>query len=392
MQFVFARGVKFLVIRICSALLFLAAIPCLVASEKTIVSIQPNTQTTLLDTKIDEKFGFVRLINLNTDFNSWYLLEVTWPGETAGTSFHLENVQPGKFKITVDKSFMDGLIIMDGITAHRCPLWNSADSELRKAKGIAKTFVPICGGRVYVRNETEGTETTQEFVADLLRKHVWGGEKITGLVKDYLYKDKFLITSKTSEMHGETPPPTPEFKNNPHPKNATIAKEHENVAIEAKDLGIVLADADPKSLGVGRWYPTKASKHAFVSVIQPKFIDKSIFTTYPKRVRPLDSVENSALIYLIAFHLRQYDIGFSMGTMHPSLEWSDRAPDKLRESKEPGPDGISHSSWLVRLLRVKHLRYLQLLPVALSAPTVRSNGGGSVKSIMAVTMGFASMA
>lgn len=310
------------------------------AANKTIIDIQPDAQSYLLDTKIDDKFGFVRLTNLNPGFNIWYILDVTWPGEKEEFRFHLENTAPDKYTIKIDKSYMDGLLVAEKSAEHKCPLWNVKESDLRKAATAKKVFVPICNDRILVRVQTEGTETTQEFVADFLRKHVWGGEKITGLVKDYLYKDKFLLTSKTGQASGVPALPSPDFKSNPMPKDALIDREFSLTTIEAKDLGILPKDANPNELLGGKWYVSKASDSVFVSVIQPKLVDKDLLSTHTKRVKKLDSIESSALTYLVAFRLKNLDLGFTLGTLHPGLEWSDRVPDKFKKESTPGPDGI----------------------------------------------------
>ncbi len=98
--------------------------------------------------------------------------------------------------VYLDKRYPNGLRIMTKGQEHICDLWApDQNSELKDVDIDKKTYGSICGGRLLIRNQLEGNESTKEWVADFLRKNVWGGEEITTLVKDYLYKDKFLLTT-----------------------------------------------------------------------------------------------------------------------------------------------------------------------------------------------------
>ncbi|MCB1741987.1 MAG: hypothetical protein KDK91_16550, partial [Gammaproteobacteria bacterium] len=66
------------------------------------------------------------------------------------------------------------------------------------------------------------------------------------------------------------------------------------------------------------------------------------------RARPLDGVESKALVYLAAFDLARFDLGFALGTEHPRLEWSPRPPAASRDRRLPGPDGFDNAEPLVR--------------------------------------------
>ena len=333
------------------------------ATSKTIIDVQPNTASTTLHTQVGKRSGFVRLTNLNTDFNIWYVLDVTWPGEKKRSTFHLENPDPERFAYRLDNTYRGGLLVVEGDTVHPCKLWEDANSELRKAPATKKSFVPLCDNRILVRNVTEGKETTTEFVADFLRRYIWGGEQLTGLVKDYLYKDKFLITSKTGHSVEEVPPRPLTSRSNTRPVNASIDTRYRNVTIDARDLGIELDNANSQSMGVGQWFPVKASAHIFVSTIQPRFVDHSIFATHPERVRKLDAVERSATVYLIAFKLSKFDLGFALGTLHPSAEWSYRAPNKMKVAGGPGPDGIGSYRPLIMVGKVNPIKAPKVVAV-----------------------------
>ena len=49
-------------------------------------------------------------------------------------------------------------------------------------------YIPLCGERLYLRNRVR-QPPSREWVVDLLRDHVWGGEAITVLVRDVFYRD-----------------------------------------------------------------------------------------------------------------------------------------------------------------------------------------------------------
>ena len=55
---------------------------------------------------------------------------------------------------------------------------------------------------------------------------------------------------------------------------------------------------------------------------------------------PLDPVEASALVYLVAFDLARLDLGFALGTDHPGSAGRRARPKRSRNDALPGPDGI----------------------------------------------------
>jgi hypothetical protein len=58
-------------------------------------------------------------------------------------------------------------------------------------------------------------------------------------------------------------------------------------------------------------------------------------------VRDLDATERGALVYLIAFDLECFDLGFALGTDNPGVGWSERVPASVRDASLPGPDGFA---------------------------------------------------
>ena len=77
---------------------------------------------------------------------------------------------------------------------------NGANIKIKQLK--KKPFTLICEGRLYLRQRIEGYRTTKEWVVEFLRDNFfWAGEAITNLSKSTIYKDRFLIDSKSSKAN-----------------------------------------------------------------------------------------------------------------------------------------------------------------------------------------------
>ncbi|MCP4245407.1 MAG: hypothetical protein GY778_00005, partial [bacterium] len=61
----------------------------------------------------------------------------------------------------------------------------------------------------------------------------------------------------------------------------------------------------------------------------------------------LDGVERRADVYLVAFDMTHFEIGYELGTDHPSFGWSSRPHSGGRDWSIPGPDGINSPDPLV---------------------------------------------
>jgi hypothetical protein len=68
----------------------------------------------------------------------------------------------------------------------------------------------------------------------------------------------------------------------------------------------------------------------------------------PGRAHGLDAIERRADVYLVAFDLSQFELGYEPGTDHPRLGWSSRPPAAARTRGLPGPDGFDTAAPLVR--------------------------------------------
>jgi hypothetical protein len=133
------------------------------------------------------------------------------------------------------------------------------------------------------------------------------------------------------------------------PLPARIDPQYGDRLIAPKNLGIALERHDRGRLGMipGAWYPVAGNPAMYVSVMRPNFIAPAILQSDKTVVNNLDSVEASSLCYLIAFDLDQFEVGYSLGTAHPAVSWSDRVIPKMRDTRLPGPDGIGHIAPLV---------------------------------------------
>ncbi len=305
---------------------------------KTIIELQPFRSEVSIDIQFaDGKFGKATLINLNPNLNVWYLLIVQKNGKKP-EMYHLENPFPENNTLELNSELKAGLVISTREKNRPCERWAPfSDNPPAKAKKSAAAFEPLCDNMIYLRNPTQGKKTALEATTDFLRRHVAGGEQITTIVKDLLFKDRFVIDpevvkGKPVTTNAATPPNGPAA--------ADIEDEYKNTYLVPKDLGLPVENNDKKGLACGQWYPVKNHSGIFFSAIQPKMVSKKIVAIQKKKVKILDSVEASALVYLVAIDQGLYELGYALGTEHPSVEWSKRIRPEMRNDTLPGPDGI----------------------------------------------------
>jgi hypothetical protein len=306
---------------------------------KTIVELQQFRDTHSLEVDgPDGKRGEATLVDLSPVVNAWYLLTLSWSDGTK-RSYHLENAAPDAQDLALDPAYRAGPVIQSRGKRYPCDLWSSAALDDAAAKKIP--YVPLCGGRIYLRNPVKGHRTDLEAVVDFLRDRVWGGEEIVGLVKDTVFKDAELEKAKVSDAAG---PPT-DATHGPRP--ARVDPTLADGLIGTGSLGIAVDTSHPGQMGIGRWYPARDLAGAYVSLIEPQAVAPEILQSYRKRVNALDRVEASALVYLVAFDLLRFDLAFALGTEHPRVDWSPRPPAQVRVASLPGPDGIGTAKPLV---------------------------------------------
>ncbi len=305
---------------------------------KSVIDLQQFRKTTSIAIKNNTGMqGVATLINLNPRINAWFLLNLEW-NDGGSRTYHLENNEPSSQAILLDHQFSYGIVIATKDKREACDLWSGyPKSVLAVAKALHKPYGPLCDSKLYLRNPTTGRKTSKELVTDFLRDHVWQGERIVNSVRDRFYKDAFLSTSK-DDPEKASPGAEPDHDGAPAP--ALLESRYEDDYLTASNLGIKIDNTLGNKVLAGRWYPAKDLPGIFISVIKPAIVSEEVIKSQRGKVNNLDSVESEALVYLIAFDLAQFDVGYALGTEHPGVYWSDRIQDKMRDTSMPGPDGI----------------------------------------------------
>ena len=281
------------------------------------------------------------LTDLNPQIGAWYLLRLETPSGSAET-YHLET--PGEGRLLLDPEYRSGIVIVDETGRHPCALWpEGTATPLKAARASGFSYAPLCEGRLYVPNQIEGHRTSKEQVTDMLRDHVWGGERITGFVRETFFRDAWRSTSLLSP--GPVQRAAEAVGAPPAPLLATNAADR---LLVPADLGISLEGEAQGRVAVGRWYPAKDNPGVFVSAVRADLVSPAVVEAQKGRVEPLDALESESLAYLVAFDLERFDLGFAVGTDHPRVTWSDMALPMVRDESLPGPDGIANVEPLAR--------------------------------------------
>jgi len=323
----------------------LAALAAGEAAARTVLDLQKDRVarwTRMTDSKVDA--GSVQLVQPNKRVENWYLLHVRWPGQPRAQVYHLENAAPDRVKVRLEGNGAPQLILTEETSdkgRHTCSPWSGGPTEapIAKARRRPKPFVSLCDGALFLRNPTKGDVTTTEWAVDFLRSRVDGGEDAINMVKDTLYKDKFLVSAELDgkpdlSAQGTTKPGT-------GPIAARLAPAYKGVPMRPGVLGIRRAKGQGRML-VGSWYPSALAPQAvYVSTFFADAAPEDILKSHPNRVLPLNPVEKRAVVYLVAFDLAKYDVGFALGTDHPELTYSERTARKLKRKGWKGPDGFT---------------------------------------------------
>jgi len=306
-----------------------------VDAPKTILELQQFRQVNSVRIAAkDGRQGVAALVNLNPNIGAWYLLKVTWAGSSEA-AYHIENPRPGTQKLVLDAK---GFAVLTSQTRYACDLFNG--DVLTQAKSAPQIFEPLCDGRIYLRNAATGHRTSLEAATEFFREHVWGGERIIAWGHDLLgdiHRETGKVEAGRSASEAAKSAPAA----------ALIDPTYCDRLLASNNLGIDLGGPERTGMTPGSWYPANGHAGVYVSVLQPNVIDQSILRNHLNIVNKLDSVEASALVYLIAFDLSRFELGFALGTEHPGVHWSDRALPQARDSKLPGPDGIGSIAPLV---------------------------------------------
>lgn len=278
------------------------------------------------------RHGTATLINLNPLINDWYLLVLDW-GDGIKAYYHLQNAAPDTQEVTLDSGFHAGLMLSSGAERHSCDLWGGPTLDDATAKPIP--YAPLCDARLYLHNAVRGRRSNLEEAVEFLRDHVWGGEKLVTIAKQTVLRnagrEQAALGGGTTEMLSEAAS---------MPAPARLNSAFAETQVNRGSLGISVAAPDGAEFAVGQWTPTRDVKGAYLSLIAPEAIAPEILSSSRDRANTLDAKESSALVYLIAFDLHRFELGFGVGTDHPRVDWSARLPDAVRLKTLPGPDGI----------------------------------------------------
>lgn len=294
--------------------------------RKTVVELQQFRRATTLPTLKGQK---IKLTSLSPAINSWLLLEVTGKDRQSGAVYHIENPDPkGQTIELMDKPRVH-LAITGKTGIFRCIPWQGDRSTpLTRAKKAGLPFSPICGGRLLLRNAVRGSRTTLEATTEFLRDNVWMGENLIGFVKDTFFKDSKMEVAKTVNAKTEGIIP-----------QGLIATRLEKAPVVQANMGLRLDGAPKGRIAMGAWYPLSNLPGVYASTLQPALISKDILGDKGAANR-LEYNESRALVYLVAFDLGRFDIGYEPGTEHPRVDWSSRPSGAGRNMALPGPDGI----------------------------------------------------
>ena len=317
------------------------------ALPTTVVELQPFRQTS--SNRIASSgavSGTATLVNLNPTINAWYLLKVIRQ-DGSQSFYHLENPQPRSQRVALDPQYPVGVQLVEGGVRHPCELFgDGTDSPLAEASKSHLPYASLCEGRLYLRNAVKGHLTRLEAEAEFVRTWVWGGEKVT-MIFHHLLADNHRQTAQlhsAADLDGATTTGTVAPENAPLP--ALIDAKYAGRGLTPGGLGLTLEHVHAE-MRPGAWYSASDNPGVYVSVIEPQLIDASILESHRATVNALDSVEASSLCYLVAFDLDRFDLGYALGTDHPSVKWSEHIQQQMRDPQLPGPDGIGTIAPLV---------------------------------------------
>ena len=265
-----------------------------------------------------------RLTSLNPQVNSWFVLDVV-PPSGAQQSYHLENANPSGAALGLRGGVAPALIIDSNGVAIECAPWEGG--ELQTAASSDLPFAPVCDWALYVRNPVRGNRTTREAVSQFLRDNVVFGDSIVNMIKGAFFEDAFMVSSEGFEAEAEID--GVDILGTALLASAPSMRPAMSFDLEGTDGGAMTA---------GAWYAVNDAPGIYASVMQPGMIAPEVFAI--PGANALDGVENRADVYLVAFDMSQFDVGYELGTDHPALGWSSRPSGAGRHYQGPGPDGF----------------------------------------------------
>lgn len=274
-----------------------------------------------------------------------------------GGPWHLQNADPAGQLL---HATADGLLLVTDDGEEECRLWPGGDPSLlaaaaRQGQEFGAAWIPLCGkpARVFLRLPVSGRKTNKERTTDFLRDHLPGGEQMTVLVRKTLFADSEL---RVGVLEGRTA----EFqRQDGAPPRVAVDPRWSDLTTNLGDFGLAASGVVGGKVPVGRWLTLADGRDGvWFSLFQPRLVDDSVVRD--SRLQPLDEVELSSMVYLVAFDLDDHDVSFVLGTEHPRLDWSDRLPADVGDRSKPGPDGFNDGAPLVRSGQVPPWRLAEL--------------------------------
>ena len=137
---------------------------------KTVLELQQFRQSSSAPiTSGSGREGVATLVNLNPTIDTWYLLRIAWKDGAAEPASHLEAAKPHEAHLILDERYPAGIVVQSGNDRHPCELFGSSSGSggaLEQARRSKLAYVPLCEGRVYLRNPVAGHTTTLESTVD----------------------------------------------------------------------------------------------------------------------------------------------------------------------------------------------------------------------------------
>jgi len=285
--------------------------------------------------RVDGAGGSLRLTSLHPGVNRWYLLETTSAGGAA-RAWHFENGDAKAWKVSLTDEADPQLLIEGNGERHTCAPWAGDVPELTSAANSGLPYAPVCGGRLYLRNRVQGSKTNREAVSDFLRSNVVFGDKLVNLIKGTFFEDAFLENSAFGDAVDDTDAQVA----------ALGAANLARTPVMRTQMGLPVEGA-AAGMQAGSWYKVEGSEGVFASVVQPGLVADEVMRS-GGNANGLDGTERNADVYLVAFDLSRYEIGYELGTDHPNLGWSSRPGRSGNDYNLPGPDGFNSPAPLVR--------------------------------------------
>ena len=275
----------------------------------------------------------ISLTSLNPRFNSWFLVDLKRTLRVTTTdSFHLELANPEDTILSLSGGDEPTLIFDNNGAMMRCAPWTGRITELDRAKSSGLPYAPICDNNAFVRNVVRGNRSSREAVAEFLRDNVVFGESIVTLIKGSFYEDAYMSSGEVIDggNAGEIAAALGKAQLSNHP----VFRAYFGFELEGADGG----------MQAGSWYAVKDAPGIYASAMQPGMVSRDVLNV--GRTNGLDGVESRADVYLVAFDMTNFELGYEVGTDHPRLDWSPRP--KVNRGGLPGPDGFSSSGAIVR--------------------------------------------